>query len=78
MPEHQPQAAPGQQRVNIDLDGLVARYGRMVAQSALEAEAERQRADRAEQAVRELTARIEHLEDAEAAPDVRRAEPDED
>lgn len=62
-----PTQAPQGQGVNIDLDRLIARYGRVIANAQLDAEVATQRAERAEEAVRVLAQRVAALEaDAEA------------
>lgn len=55
-------APQDRQEISLDLDGLVARYGRKLAQAELEAEVATQRADRAEQALHQLAERVAQLE----------------
>ena len=53
---------PGTSSNEIQLDGLVARYGRKLAQAELEAEVATQRANRAEAKANALTDRMSELE----------------
>lgn len=62
------------QRVNLDLDRLVERYGKRLAQADLATEVAIQRAERAEGAVRELAQRVARLEDEKAHREIVEAE----
>jgi len=56
----------GTDQISLDLDGVVARYGRKLAQAELEAEVATQRAQKAEKRITDLVRHITKLE-AEAS-----------
>lgn len=51
-----------QQKTHIDLDGLIARFGRKLAQAELEAEVATQQVARLQDQLEQLLARVAELE----------------